>query len=195
MTSGLQPIKIPQIQPAPAAAPKQVGGDGKDTVLHGVLKAIPDGLGAKPFFITPGVKTCTLSEDRGSALHVRFSSRSKRGLLEYDGGSICSWLAIHWNDAKPNFSGGSGNWAAPTTVSSDTLKSSATFDGPWQLMRCTILPTGEVTPLWRQMDKSKDIPLCVFLSSKYVWLVVDPEVYSGKNPDHKRAKLFIEPID
>lgn len=42
--------------------------------------------------------------------------------------------------------------------------------------------------VWRWIDLIQaDIPLCVFLSSKYVWLVVDPEVYSGKNPDHKRA--------
>ncbi|KAG8902440.1 hypothetical protein FRC00_007976 [Tulasnella sp. 408] len=72
------------MQPAPAAAPKQVGGDGRDYIFRGAFKAIPDDLESKPFFITPGKETCTLSEDRGSALHVRFSSRSKHGLLECD---------------------------------------------------------------------------------------------------------------
>lgn len=189
------PANNPQIQPAPAAAPKQVGADGRDSVLHGVLKAVPDGLGSKPSFLTSGTGTCTLSEDRGSALHVRFSSRSKHRLLECDSGSICSWLAIHWRDVKPDFSGGSGNWAAPAIVSSDNLRSSASLGGPWQLMWCTVSSTGEVTPVWKQMDNSEGIPLCVFLGSNCVWLVVDPEVYSRQAHRHERARLVFEPID
>lgn len=185
------------IQPVPAAAPKLAGGDGNDSVVHGVLKVLPDTdeVPFEPAYITFVSDLCFLTEDRGDALRVRFNSGSKPGLLEWTNGPICSWLAIHWGEAKPLIGRGSKSWASLTIVSSDNLQSSCTDDGPWRLMGCKVSPKSEITPVWRDVENSKENPLCAFVCGGSVFLAVDSEAYTRENPKEKRAKLVLEPID
>lgn len=183
------------IYPAPAAAPMPVAGDNSDPVVRGILKVIPDDITSEPAYVKRGTATCSFSGDRETALRVIFNSRSKYGLIECSGDSIRSWLAIHWGKPKPDLRSGSQSWAAPTIVSSDNLKSPWEVDGPCQLMGCTVSSRGEITPVWMGANKSQGIPLYVFLSQQFLWLTVDPEAFSRKNPSKKRAKLVIEPID
>ncbi|KIO19933.1 hypothetical protein M407DRAFT_142937 [Tulasnella calospora MUT 4182] len=97
------------LQPAPAAAPKPVGGNGSDSVLHGVLKAVPDDGRVPPSYVrlVSSSGTCDLAKDRGAALCVCLHSRSKPGLLEWTTGlgrlnvlvvsnSFVGAVASHW---------------------------------------------------------------------------------------------------
>lgn len=182
-----------QIQPAPAAAaipPDR--GDG-DRAVCGFLKVIRDNDPVASSYVTfnsRNYSVCTLTDDRESALRVRCTSLSRLGLLEWINDSSCSWLAVHWTRPNPSIKRGSSDATYLTIVQSNNLKSSWPCDSePWQLMQCTVSPSGEVTPSW---DGREETSLVVFTLGAFPFLVADAEAYSRKNPSTSRAKLVVE---
>ncbi|KAG8920769.1 hypothetical protein FRC01_000608 [Tulasnella sp. 417] len=82
------------IQPIPAAAPRPVDGDVSQSVVHGVLKAVPDDGLVTPSYIKLDEtgEIGSLTKDKETALRLCLHSRSKPGLLEWMASLVLPYL-------------------------------------------------------------------------------------------------------
>lgn len=182
----------PQIRPTPAAALSPNRNHRDDYQLQGVLKVVRNGSKTSDYIKFSGVLG-SLTSDVDEATHIRCNSLSSGTLLERMDHSCHSRLIVHWESSTPNIEEGSTDYAYISYFDPDTLNSSWSQASPFQCITC-IWANGELIPAWTKKDNTR-IPLSAFVRYGSLYLVADPEAYSEKHEDHKRAKLFIESLD
>lgn len=183
----------PQIKPTPAAAPSPTRNDNPSRSLQGVLKIVLDDPNRKCYVRFTKI-FCDITTEARDAICVRCNFVSGATLLERIDHTSHSWLAIGWSSSAPKIGTGSTDYAYMPWVDPDTLKSSWESGNPLQLVRCNVLPDGEIVPVWTKDDGSK-ITIVPFVTNSYVYLAADPEAFAKKFSSKKRGRFFIEATD
>ncbi|KAG9031815.1 hypothetical protein FS837_002884 [Tulasnella sp. UAMH 9824] len=144
----------PQIQPTPAAAaPSQDRDDKANHRIQSVLKVVLDEFN-KAYYLKSFGEWCDLTSDRNEALRVGCNSLSSATQLERIDDPRHSWLAVQWQFHTRVIGKGSTYFGKVTLIDSDTLKSSWHNSEPFQVNIWTVLPNGEVIPVWKKDDKT-----------------------------------------